>query len=71
MKRPPTDLRTQRRQTEHRLLLGVVFVLVLGGGGLIGWLYGAEALVSALVCLLPGAGALLLLWLLLALLEKA
>ena len=70
MKKQPTDLRAYRRQTERRLLIGIIVCLLIVGSGLIGWLYGPAALLSALTCLLPGAGAFLLLWLLLTLLEK-
>lgn len=70
MNRKSTNLREYRRQTERRLLLGIVLLLLLVGGGLIGWLYGPPAIVSALLCLVPGAGVLLLLWLIFYLIER-
>ena len=68
--RPPTDMRGQRRQTERRLLLLVIVVLVLVGGVLIALIYGLGALLAALPCLLGGAGAILVLYLLFALTER-
>jgi len=68
--RPPTDLRRQRQQTERRLLLLVIVVLVFVGGGLIALIYGPGAYLTALPCLLGGAGAILVLYLLFALAER-
>jgi hypothetical protein len=68
--RPPTDLRRQRKQTERRLLLLVVIALVFVGGGLIALIYGPGALLTALPCLLGGAGAVVSLYLLFALAER-
>ena len=67
---PPTDMRRQRKQTERRLLLLIVVVLVFVGGGLIALIYGPAALLTALPCLLGGAGAILVLYLLFALAER-
>jgi protein-S-isoprenylcysteine O-methyltransferase Ste14 len=69
-KRPPTDLRRQRKQTERRLLILVIVVLVFVGGGLIALIYGPGALLTALPCLLGGAGVISLLYLLFALAER-
>jgi len=68
--RPPTDLRRQRKQTERRLLILVIVALVFVGGGLIALIYGPGALLTALPCLLGGSGAILLLYLLFALVER-
>lgn len=70
MKPRPTDQRRYRRQTENRLLLGVLLVLVLGGGGLIGLIFGWEAGLSSLLCLIPGAILIIVLWLLLSGVER-
>ena len=69
-RRLPTDRRRQRKQTERRLLALVVGVLVLVGGGLIALIYGPSALLTALPCLLGGAGAIVVLYLLFALAER-
>jgi hypothetical protein len=69
-KRPPTDLRRQRKQTERRLLILVIVALVFVGGGLIALIYGPGALLTALPCLLGGSGAILLLYLLFAVAER-
>jgi hypothetical protein len=68
--RPPTDVRRQRKQAERRLLILVVAVLVFVGGGLIALIYGPGALLTALPCLVGGAGAILSLYLLFALAER-
>jgi hypothetical protein len=70
MMRPPTDLRRKGKQTERRLLVLAVLVLVFVGGGLIALIYGPSALLTALPCLLGGAGAIVLLYLLFALAER-
>ncbi len=67
---PPTDYRRYRRQTDRRLLMLVLGVLLIVGGGLIYLIYGQWALATGLLCLLPGAGVILLLWGLLSLLER-
>ena len=66
----PTDRRGERKRAERRLLLLVVFVLVVVGGGLIALVYGPSSLITALPCLLSGAGAILLLYLLFVLAER-
>jgi hypothetical protein len=68
--RAPTDLRRNRKQTERRLLILAVVVLVFVGGGLIALIYGPGALLTALPCLLGAAGAILFLYLLFALAER-
>jgi len=68
--REPTDLRKYRRQTERRLTIAVVVFLVLVGGGLIGLIYGPGAAIMGLSCLLVGAGAIGLLFVILTLMER-
>jgi hypothetical protein len=68
--RAPTDLRRNRKQTERRLLILAVVVLVFVGGGLIALIYGPGALLTALPCLLGAAGAIFFLYLLFALAER-
>lgn len=58
-----------RRQTQLRLAGAGLLVLVGVGGGLVWMLYGRSAAVTAVVCLLGGAGIFGLLWLILTLLE--
>jgi hypothetical protein len=69
--RPPTDLRRQRNDFNRRLLWLVLFVLVIVGGLLIAVLYGFQAGVLAVTCLLAGAGIIGLLWLIFTLIGKA
>jgi hypothetical protein len=58
-----------RRQTQTRLIIGGLLILLAVGGGLVGVLYGRTAAFIALTCLSAAAGIFGLLWLILALLE--
>jgi hypothetical protein len=69
-KRPPTNLRRFRRESDRKLLILVILVLVVVGGGLIGLILGLEALLTALPCLLGGVLLILVPWLLLTAVEK-
>jgi hypothetical protein len=66
----PTDMRAYRRQTERRLVIAIVFILVLAGSVVIGLVYGWPAVFTGLLCLLPGAGVFLLLWIVLSVVER-
>ena len=68
--RPPTDIRGARKRQERRLVALVIAVLVVVGGSLIALIYGPTALITALPCLLAGAGAILILYLLFLLAER-
>jgi hypothetical protein len=68
--RPPTSYRQNRRRTERNLLFLVIFVLVVGGTGLIGLIWGLNAVVLSSVCLISGAALIGGLWLLLTLIQK-
>lgn len=61
--RLPTNPRQQAERQERSLLLAVIAFLLIVGGALIYALYGGGGLVTALACLLPGVGMLVLLWL--------
>lgn len=63
-KRPPTNLRRLRQQADRKFLLLVLATLVLIGGSLIALFYDLGGLLAALPCLLGGAGAILLIYLL-------
>ena len=52
----PRDIRKYANQTNRRLLIGLVLLLLLVGNGLIYLLYGQAAALSGLLCM----GALLL-----------
>ena len=67
---PPTDARRARKRQERQLLALVMAVLVVVGGGLIALIYGPDALITALPCLLAGAGAILIIYLLFLLAER-
>jgi len=54
--RPPTDYRALRKRHERWTLIAVIIVLVVVGGGLIGLVFGFSQLLTALPCLLAGAG---------------
>jgi hypothetical protein len=64
------DPRRHRRQTQARLVLGGLGLLVVVGGGLVWLLYGRAAAITAVACLLSAGGLLGLLWLILVLLER-
>jgi hypothetical protein len=66
----PTDMRAYRRQTERRLVIAVVCAFVLLGSVVIGLVYGWPSVLTGLLCLLPGAGIFLLLWIVLAIIER-
>ena len=66
----PTDPRAQRRREQRRLFWIVLTFLVIGGAITIALVYGLPAAVLGLVCLLAGAGVLILLWLILLLIER-
>ena len=65
-----TDLRQHRKNEDKKLLLVVIFVLVVVGSGLIGLIWGWQALLTSLPCLLGGALLILVPWGLLTLVEK-
>jgi protein-S-isoprenylcysteine O-methyltransferase Ste14 len=65
--KPTTNMRRYRRDSEKKFLALVLFTLVFVGGGLIALIFGLEALLTALPCLLGGAALMLGLWLLLTL----
>lgn len=54
------DLRRYRRQTTINLFVGFIVLLLVGGGGLVYLIYGANALPTYLLCLGLGLAPLLL-----------
>ena len=56
------DLRQFARQTNKRLVIGFVLLLLIIGDGLILLIYGPSAAVSGLICLLAGLVPFALLW---------
>jgi hypothetical protein len=50
------DLRSYARQTNIRLILGALIIILVVGEGLIYWIYGPAAAVTGLICI--GAGLL-------------
>jgi Mn2+/Fe2+ NRAMP family transporter len=65
-----SDFRQQRQREQRRLFWMVLAFLVIGGTITIALVYGPPAAVLGLVCLLAGAGVLILLWLILLLIER-
>jgi hypothetical protein len=70
MNRPPTNYRKTRRNQERTLLVLVILVLVVGGTGLIGLIWGARTALEGGLCLLAGAVLISGLWFLLSLIQK-
>ena len=68
--RPPTNYRRYRQRTDRVFLWMVIGSLLIVGGGFIYLIYGGGAFITALFCLLPGAGIILFLWGLLSLIER-
>ena len=66
----PTDMRAYRKRSERQLVIAVVVVLVVIGSVVIGLVYGWQSILTALLCLLPGAGVILLIWLFLSAIER-
>jgi len=66
----PTDLRAQRKRDQCRLFWIVAAFLVIVGSITIALVYGPQAAVLGLGCLLSGVGVLGLLWLILLLMER-
>ena len=65
--KPASNMRRYQRDSEKKFLFLVLFTLVFVGGGLIALIFGLEALLTALPCLLGGAALMIGLWLLLSL----
>jgi hypothetical protein len=63
------DLRRYARQTNVRLMAGFILLLFVVGDGLIYWLYGRNAALLGVMCLVVGLLPLLLIWLILVGLE--
>jgi protein-S-isoprenylcysteine O-methyltransferase Ste14 len=72
MRRPRRSFSPERhrRQTQARLILGGLLILVVVGGGLVWAIYGRAAALTAIGCLLTAAGLFGLLWMILTLLER-
>jgi hypothetical protein len=68
--RPPTDYRALRKRNERWLLVAAIVVLVVVGGGLIGLIFGFSQLLTALPCLLAGAGIIAALYGVFVLMER-
>jgi polyferredoxin len=68
--RQPTDSRAMRRRHERQVVVMVLLTLVVVGGGLIGIVFGWEALLGSLPFLLAGAGAIGGLYLFFVVLER-
>ncbi|MFC2029724.1 hypothetical protein ACFLWA_03240 [Chloroflexota bacterium] len=58
------------RQTQIRLAIGGLLIMLIVGGGLVWLFYGSTTAITAVLCLLAGAGVFGLLWLILSLLER-
>jgi len=66
----PTNYRALRRRTERNLIVGGFIILVVVGGGLVGLIYGLDAMFQSWLCI-GGAVALLGgIWLIFKVIEK-
>lgn len=66
----PTNMRQTRKDNDKKLLFLVIFMLVVVGSGLIDLIFGWQALLTSLPCLLGGALLIIVPWGLLTLAEK-
>lgn len=57
------DLRAYARQTNFRLIIGGILLIFIVGDGLICIIYGREAAIMGLVCLMIGLSPIFLVWL--------
>lgn len=64
------DLRRYARQTNIRLFAGFLLLLFVVGDGLIFVIYGREAALLGLICILAGLAPLGLIWVVLFLIER-
>lgn len=71
MRRKPRsfDPGRHRQQTQTRLVIAGLMILVGIGGGLVWLIYGRSAAITAVLCLMVVVGVIGLLWLILSLLE--
>ena len=58
----PRDLRQYARQTNVRLLVGFILLLFIVGDGLVYFIWGSNAALLGVVCLLGGLMPLILIW---------
>jgi len=63
------DLRKYAQQTDRRLIVGGLLILFVVGDGLIYLIYGRQAALAGLICLLFGLIPLVLIWISLALIS--
>ena len=62
MRSMPRDMRKYARQTNIRLILGGLLLMILIGEGLILVFYGRSAALSGLICMGLGLAPLILIW---------
>lgn len=63
------DLRKYAKQTNTRLVIGGIFLLLFVGGGLILLIYGPGAATTGILCIVAGLLPILLIFLILTLLD--
>ena len=63
------DLRKYAQQTDRRLIVGGLLILFVVGDGLIYLIFGQQAALAGLICLLIGLIPLVLIWISLALIS--
>ncbi|MDX9864809.1 MAG: hypothetical protein RBT34_08395 [Anaerolineaceae bacterium] len=64
-----TDLKKYAKQTNTRLIIGGILLLIFVGGGLIYLIYGGGAAITGLLCILAGLFPILLIFLGLAVID--
>ena len=66
----PTNYRAMKRGTERNLIIGGFVILVVVGGGLVGGLYGFNAMLQSWLCIGGAVGLLGGIWLIFKVIEK-
>ncbi|MDJ0752800.1 MAG: hypothetical protein QNJ45_04725 [Ardenticatenaceae bacterium] len=70
MANKPTNTRKERQRADRNFLILTIIVLIGLGGGLITWIFGGWALITALPFLLAGSILIAILWGFFLILEK-
>jgi hypothetical protein len=66
----PTNYRAMKRRTERNLIAGGFIILLIVGGGLVGLIYGLNAMLQSWLCIGGAVAVLSGIWLIFKVIEK-